>query len=107
MNKNSVCLGHFQKNLRYLTFEKLLNLTSSNSLNESYSLNLSLMKKRSNFVILLNKHSNINWEIYFQISDKKDIQNIINVQITFPFCEKKILFLMEEIISNTSKLLFL
>ena len=52
MNKNSVCLGHFQKNLRYLPFEKLLNLTSSNSLNESYSLNLSIMKKQSNFVIL-------------------------------------------------------
>ena len=107
MNKNSVCLGRFLQNLRNFQFEKLLNLTSSNSINESYSLNLSKMKKHSNFVILLKKHSNINWEIYFQISDKEDIQEIINVQITFPFCEKKLVFSIEEIVSNTSKLLIL
>ena len=47
MNKNSVCLGHFQKNLRYLPFEKLLNLTSSNSLNESYRVWLSFLGIRN------------------------------------------------------------
>ena len=63
--------------------------------------------KKSNFLKLLKKHSNINWKNYFQISDKEDIQIMINVHITFHFCEKKIVFSIEEIVSYTFKLLIL